>query len=355
MRRVVLKMSTPVIETKHGKFINTPDFHMIFNKDTGFMAVWGKDHKEDPDLCPFGPLIADIEISTVCHGGGPLCSKICYKSNTCEGSYMTLETFKTVFAKLNYNNTVTQIAFGIGDIDANPEQWEIFQYCRDHGVVPNITINGSRMNSELFTKLSSVMGAVAVSHYSDDNCFNAVKELTDRGMTQVNIHKMISEETYESCLDLLDKASTDPRLSKLNAIVFLSLKPKGRGVAMNPLRNTEAYRRLVEKALEKKIGFGFDSCGAGMFLESMKDHPEYDKFKTLAEPCESFGMSFYVNVEGKSFPCSFCEGVEPAIDFLHEDITLDSVWHGEIAQTWREKLWKNCRNCPVFDVGPKKG
>lgn len=41
---------------------------------------------------------------------------------------MSLETFKALFHKLP--TTVCQIAFGIGDINANPDLFKIMEYCR---------------------------------------------------------------------------------------------------------------------------------------------------------------------------------------------------------------------------------
>ena len=97
----------------------------------------------------FGPEIADIEISTICHGippvgmDKPVPCKFCYKSNSGRGENMSLDTFKQIFHK--FPRSLTQIAFGIGDIDSNPDLWNIMRYCRDNNyqfIVPNVTVNG---------------------------------------------------------------------------------------------------------------------------------------------------------------------------------------------------------------------
>ena len=93
----------------------------------------------------------------------------CYKSNTSQGKNMSLETFKKIFHKIPLN--LTQIAFGIGDIDANPDLWKIMEYCRNNNynqVVPNITINGKRLTDEHIGMLAELCGAVAVSRYNPD-------------------------------------------------------------------------------------------------------------------------------------------------------------------------------------------
>jgi MoaA/NifB/PqqE/SkfB family radical SAM enzyme len=273
---------------------------------------------------------------------------------------MSLETFQRVFEKLP--PTLTQIAFGIGSIDANPDLWAIFQHCREHGVVPNVTINGDRMTDADYDRLVELCGAVAVSRYElKDVCYNAVQELTSRGMQQVNIHMVLAEETYGQCRELLQDAATDSRLEKLNAIVFLALKPTGRGVSWTPLADTDRYRQLVEEALAKKIGIGFDSCSAPLFLKAMERHPEYPRFEMMAEPCESWLFSLYVNVDGCVFPCSFLEEGE-GIDMTTVDNFQRDVWDCKTAQEWRERLLgtavtglvPGCRECPKYNLYGRK-
>jgi len=153
--------NTPQVRT-----LQSPRYNYLFRKSDGFFARWGETKQHDPEYSPFGPEIADIEISTVCHGVGCKPCSFCYKSNTARGHNMRLDTFKRVFTALP--PTVTQIAFGIGDIDANPDLWAILRHCREYDVVPNITINGDRMTDEHYQRLASLCGAVAVSHYNDD-------------------------------------------------------------------------------------------------------------------------------------------------------------------------------------------
>jgi len=217
-------MGIRILDTRTKKICIGEDYNFEFNKVTGRFDRWGKTYDDDPVLAPHGPEIADIEISTVCHGvAGVGPCKFCYKCNSAVGENMSFEVFKTVFSKLP--RTLTQIAFGIGDLDANPDLWKILQHCRDNGVVPNITINGDRLNDDLADRLIRLCGAVAVSRYAprQDICYDAVQRLS-QGLSQVNIHMMLSTETYDECLTLLREAKTDPRLEKLNAVVFLDRK-----------------------------------------------------------------------------------------------------------------------------------
>ena len=169
-------MPATIQENKTVKVLSSPAYNYAFNKETGFFLRWGKTKEDDPDYSPYGPEIADIEISTICSGvkGVGVC-KFCYKSNTPKGTYMSFDTFEKLFAKLP--KTVTQIAFGIGDINANPDMWRIFQYSRDNGVIPNVTVNGEGITDEIADKLVSLCGAVAVSVYDKNKSYDAIQRI----------------------------------------------------------------------------------------------------------------------------------------------------------------------------------
>ena len=324
------------------KQVRTPFYNYNFNIENGLFVRWGKNLQDDPQYSPIGLEILDIEVSTICHKGCPFC----YKSNLKNGENMTLGRFKEV---IDCIKTLTQVAFGIGDIDGNPDLFKMFDYCRDNNIVPNLTINGARMTDEYYDKLAKYCGAVAVSHYDKDECYNAVEELTNRGMEQVNIHQLISEETYEETLKLLKDIKDDIRLAKLNAVVFLSLKQKGRGESHNII-SPKHFRNLIDICFEKDISFGFDSCTALKFLHAIEGHENYDKIKTSVEPCESGLFSSYINVDGVFFPCSFAEGLVEGIEILKDVDFLQDIWYNPLTIEWRNNLLDNCRNCPIYNI-----
>jgi MoaA/NifB/PqqE/SkfB family radical SAM enzyme len=343
----MVKMNTNRINKKI-KIFNSPNYKYIFNRITGVFARWGKTKDDDPEFSPIGPEILDFEVSEICHGGrGGLC-RFCYKNSLPHGSNTSFETFKHIIDRMP---TVTQIAFGIGDIDGNPDLFEMFEYCLTKDIIPNITINGERMTPEYYDKLVEYCGAVAVSHYNDDACFNAVKELTDRDLKQVNIHQLVSEETYSDCMRLAQKSLTDERLKNLNAIVFLALKQKGRGVNFHTL-SEEKFKKIINFCTENNISYGADSCSAHKILNAYKGTEEYDKVLQYVEPCESGLFSAYVNVHGQFFPCSFSEGVDGinGIDLTGDFDFKKDVWFSEQTNTWRNNLLKNKRRCPIYNV-----
>jgi hypothetical protein len=336
-------------ESARQKILLGDGYNYLFDRVNGNFLRWG-DENNDPDYSPYGPEIADIEISTKCHGVGTVCN-FCYKSNTPKGEDMSLETFQKLFDKLP--RTLTQIAFGIGDIDS-PNIWPIFDYTRSKGVVPNVTVNGAGITDEIAKRLSDTMGAVAVSLYDEDITYNAIQEITAAGLRQVNIHFMIAEETFSKAMKLLDDIKTDHRLKNLRAVVFLSLKQKGRAKSGYTRLSEEKFKQIVDKAFALEINIGFDSCGAFKFLDCVKDRPDYETLKRCSESCEAACFSSYFNVRGEYFPCSFIEGTpgwEKGLE-IKDDFFKD-VWCHEKTAHFRCKVM-NCRHdkkaCPVYDI-----
>jgi len=352
------------------KKIDIGNYHLRFNPSNGHMARWGRTFEDDPEMCPIGPEIADIEISTICHGVGPTMESrkpcaCCYKSNSGCGENMTLVQFSKVLSKMPLS--LTQIAFGIGDIDSNPDLWNIMDLCKSKGIVPNITVNGMGIDSDIARLLALKCGAVAVSHYGDDLCFNAIQKLSNAGLQQINIHAIVSAQTLTNCHHLIDKAASDSRLKNLKAIVFLLLKPKGNRNSLTPVSDLNEFSKLFEHAKDKNISIGMDSCSAPIALKTLPS-------STIPsiEGCESGLFSIYINTKGEVFPCSFTEGTPgwtEGINLLDDSVSdfEKDVWYAPRIVEWRNgllnsskgctgcSLKKHCRSCQVFDITICKG
>ena len=232
-----------ISESATTKTCRGPGYCYDFDKATGGFARWGDKPEDDPQWSPIGPEILDIEITDQCAGvkdpeGSRVPCAFCYKSNGPGGkNHMSLDTFKTILSKMG--KQLTQLALGVdAQCTANPDTFAIMEHARTQGVIPNVTV--ADITPDTADKLARLCGAVAVSYYPErdkNRCYDTVKMLTDRGMTQINIHAMLSSDRYESILELIEDRKTDTRLAGLNAIVFLSLKQKGRGKRFKPKGN----------------------------------------------------------------------------------------------------------------------
>ena len=347
-----------ITETDIDKKCDASDgsYHYWFDKRTGDFKLWGHTEDEDPQWCPAGPEILDLE---VCVNGCPNRCPQCYKNNTdAPPTNMTFDTFKTIFHK--FNKVLTQIAFGITGLQTNKDFFRMMEYARENGVIPNFTLSGIDLTEPLADRVAALCGAVAVSVYQTDKnvAYNAVKMLVDRGMTQCNIHLFSAEEVFPFMGEVIRDIQKDPRLENMGSVVFLGMKPKGRAKGRyTPLSQNKFYR-LVEYCIKMGVPFGFDSCSQQKFEKSVCNLPIDDLYKKqmiiMSEPCESFGMfSSYVNCNGVYFPCSFCEGEgewKDGIDVLNATDFIKDVWNHPLVNKYRKMMIESGRRCPMYEL-----
>ncbi len=362
-------MKIKIIENDKMKVVSSDEYNYVFNKKTGFHARWGKTKEDDPVMAP-APEILDLEISSgKCSGN---CAH-CYKSNSAkaENVYMTFETYKQVFEKVTKSGLLCQIAYGITDIDSNPDLWKIMEYTRQHGVIPNITVNGRNISDDDVNKLAFLCGSIAVSHYNDDECYGTVKRLAvaksnpNATLQQINIHQLCCLETLDKCYAVIKAAKEDERLKGLNAVVLMTLKPKGAKNTLTPLNSLDKFRDLFKCAIDSGVQIGMDSCAAPQTFKAIESLNMMNVAPSI-EACESSLFSSYINVLGDFFPCSFSEHQgewKEGISVLLASDFIKDVWHHPKLEKWREAslgaskkcnccFKSQCRPCPLFDITP---
>ena len=341
-------MSFILKQTKDFKIFKSDSYSYIFNKNNGTLIRWGKTKDDDPDWSFAGPEIFDIEISSgFCHKSCPWCYKENGKDKIVKN--MTLEQFKIILSKIPV--TLTQIAFGITGLETNSEMWKIFEYTRSQGIIPNFTCNGLGVDNQIAKNTADLCGAVAISVTENNKqiSLEAIHRFIDNGCKQVNIHYMLSKQTYEWAFEIVDSVKN---IKGFQAIVFLQYKPKGRNKdKYDSLLDPIQYRKLVAYCDANGVSYGFDSCSCGVFLESIKDRQDFSQIKLMSEPCESGLFSGYANCDGIFFPCSFLEGEgewKEGLDIMKCNDFITDIWMNPKTIKWRETLINNKRNCPYY-------
>lgn len=337
------------ITVKEGiKCLKSDTYNYLFHQKSGVFARWGATEEDDPEFSPYGPEILDLEISA---GYCPNNCPHCYKGNmdTKYPETMSLGEFKDILYKMP--ETLTQIAFGITGVTVNKQFIQILQYTRDNGIVPNFTLTGEDLTDEMAVKIAKYVGGLAVSVHPDKKGYDVVRKFVDLGVTQTNIHLVLSEENYDFVREVFRDAKTDKRLEGLNAIVLLGLKQKGRGVTHHVVKQ-DRFDSLLDEVFTDRIGF--DSCSTNKFEKWLIKRGRYDEFITMVEPCESGLFSAYINVRGEFFPCSFCEGAgewKNGMNVFKSRNFLTDIWNSDRLIEWRKRLLLYGRKCPMFDVG----
>ena len=338
-----------VVDSKTKKVLMSKDYNFSFDKETGVFHRWGKTYFEDPQFCPYGPEILDLEISVGdCAGNCPWC----YKANSIgNGYHMSLETFKEILDKMPA--TLTQVALGLTDISANKDLIPILKYSREKGIVPNFTLAGYGLTEEILAEVAPLVGAIAVSVYPHNKelAYETARRFLQAGVKQTNFHLLYYQENKKHVLDVLNDY-VEELAPKVNAIVLLALKTKGRAESGFTPMPQDMFNDIVLNCLEREIPIGFDSCSAPKF-EKFARSKGYDHLLKFTEPCESALMSSYIDVHGNFYPCSFMEGIgewTTGISVLDSEDFLTDVWYHPRLVGWRENLLNNCRNCPVFTI-----
>lgn len=344
-----------IMDGKIIKICMGEDYNFVFDKVNGNFVRFGKTIDDDPEFSPIGPEILDLEISV---NGCPNKCKFCYKNNTNEpATNMSFDTFKKIIDSMP--KFLTQIAFGITGVQTNPDFIKMMEYCREVGIIPNFTLSGIDLTNEMAQKISKLVGALAVSVYKTDKniCYNTVKIFTDLGIRQTNIHLLVSNETIDFVYEVLNDRINDDRLKKMNAIVFLGVKPKGRAKDGYHSLSVDKYKELIEFCFSHNISVGFDSCSAPKFELSVKSMniPEEEKKRLIScsESCESSLFSSYINCKGEYWHCSFSEK-EPnmeCINALDYDNFLNAWYSKEIVEFRKNSIASmksGCRYCQVF-------
>lgn len=353
-----------IVDGKIVKVCMGEDYNFVFDKINGNFIRWGRTFEDDPEFSPIGCEIWDCETTTSCQGvpgidGITRVCNFCYKSNTPNGENLSFENFKKmvdIFPK-----TLTQIAWGSdSQATSNPDLWKMMAYCREIGIIPNITV--ANISDETADKLKQYVGACAVSRYANKNvCYNSVEKLaTHRDMKQINIHALLSLQTFDQCMETARDMLTDKRLKDMNAIVYLGLKKHGRAKKNFDIVPFDKFNELIAFCLNNNIRFGFDSCSACRFekvIRESKDINDENKKRLIecSESCESGAYSFYTSVDCEYFPCSFTEGEagwEKGIDMLSASSFLKDIWYHPRNIEWRNRLIKSkvngCRQCLSF-------
>ena len=75
--------------------------------------------------------------------------------------------------------------------------------------------------------------------------------------------------------------------------------------------------------------------------------------KQHIEPCESTLFSYYINVDGVGYPCSFCDGEEgyEGINVLECNDFVKDVWRHKETQKFRNGCIISGRKCQPFNLG----
>jgi len=326
----------PVIRRDPGSSYAT-----LFNPSTGFLARTEDSRGADPFWAPRGPELLDISITNWCDRQ---CAT-CYRSSSLSGLHMSRENYSLILAQAAECG-VFQIALGGGNPNQHPDFVAMLRATReDFGLIPNYTTNGRGLCNEVVDASARYCGAVAVSAYEPiEELEQAVTRLADAGV-KVNLHFVLDAQSIQTALSWL---RDPPRvLMRVNAVVFLTFKPVGRGADHSRLlRHGDTLAEFVNIAMYGDPGFrvGFDSCMASAFAGTSQDCMYW------LDGCEAARFSMFISERLLAYPCSFMEGLMPGM--LVKECNLQKIWQEAATfRAVRARLARNeCEPCDLSDL-----
>ena len=316
------------------------DYHFLADPETGITFRWGKTFDDNPLFAPV-PELADISISNRCTKG---CS-FCYKDSVPDGKLMTVNEYCQVLDSMNSseNGTVFQVAIGGGEPLEHPGFLEMVEETAKRGIVLNFTTNGLLLTPAVFAAIKGKVGAMAISAANIGELKRVIPLLKDCKGVRVNIHFILSNESVQEAIGIVN-GEQNYLFAGINAVVFLTYKPAGRGANNAMLRDVSRIDEFIKAIKSPKISckIGFDACFVPML---MRNHAVR---KELVDVCEGGFFSVYIDEYMRVSPCSFSGGKD---SYSLKEYGFYDIWLNKL-QSYRDRVKKNnCQNdCAVHDL-----
>jgi radical SAM protein with 4Fe4S-binding SPASM domain len=328
---------------------HAPGYNFAGDLESGVTFRWGATPALDPAFAPW-PELADISISNRCSKG----CDFCYRDSVPAGGLMSLEEYDFVLYQLQSPRwgSVFQVALGGGEPLEHPHLLEFLRLTRTRGVIPNFTTNGELLDRSLVTALAGLAGAVAISIPRLEALDPRKVALLAGAGLRANLHYVLERRNLEEATAIVE-GRFDGLLADVNAVIFLTYKPRGRGTADRCLREGPELDRFLVAIDARRSGvrIGFDACFVPLLLRSTRIDP------SLVDACECGFFSVYVDEQLQVKPCSFACG--DAQTFSLRELPFSEIWERLLAP-FREAqaadlCGRSCANrghcrgrCPYF-------
>ena len=309
------------------------DYHFVADAKTGVTMRWGKTLKDNPSFAPV-PELADISISNHCTKG----CDFCYRNSGNNHEWMSVEDYCFVLDSMHHpqHGNVFQVALGGGEPLEHPEFLKIIEATVERGIVPNFTTNGLHLTEEICRSIKDKVGAVALSVTSINELNQNSIDLLKHYGIETNIHYVLSSKNIVEATDIAKGQFNEP-LKDVNAIIFLTYKPAGRGKADGVVKRGESLDDFVKVIGNKELKrpkIGFDACFVPMLLsQPVVSH-------VLVDCCEGGFFSVYVDHQKNVSPCSFSSGKDT---YNLDDFDFYDIWINKF-EAYRESQDNQCGN-----------
>lgn len=307
------------------------DYHFRADAQTGLTMRWGKTLHDNPSWAPV-PELADISISNHC---SKACA-YCYRESARNNEFMSVDDYGKVLDAMRdpeYGN-VFQVAIGGGEPLEHPDFVKIINATLERGIVPNFTTNGIFLTEDVCRAIQGKVGAVALSVTSVNELQEEKIAMLRKYAIRTNIHYVLSAKNIEEAIEIVS-GKYEVHFAGVNAIIFLTYKPAGRGINEDVLRKGEQLDKFVKMGnahQNKGLKIGFDACFVPNLLHAGFGRPE------LVDVCEAGFFSVYIDHKMNVSPCSFSGGMD---SWNLREYDFYDIWVNKFAE-YRKRQLNRC-------------
>jgi radical SAM protein with 4Fe4S-binding SPASM domain len=301
------------------------------------------------------PTEVHFAITNKCSVGCPHCYM---DAGTKDDGELDTASFKRALDILTQMN-VFHIALGGGEALERPDLFEIAQYAREKGLVPNLTTSGSKITPDIAKKMK-IFGQVNISLdgvgqtygvFRDKDMFeiadNAIDCLIKAGVP-TGINCVVGKDNFDNIAELFEYAAK----KQINEIEFLRLKPSGRGMEKylqqrtTHSQNTLLTPLLAELSEKFKITAKIDCSFVPMFCYH---NPPPEMLEAMATyGCEAGNVLLGIRSNGTVSGCSFLKSSGFSVFDLRSG--LHNEGHFEKITNWVQKAPQPCKSCNYLNI-----
>ena len=341
-----------IIASENPPFLAFVDRDYMRQLGLGESPIWNSPDESVGVLS--APTEVHFAITNKCSVGCPHCYMGAGKQDDGELDTASLERALDILAQ----RKVFHIALGGGEALERHDLFEIAEYARSIGLVPNLTVSGAKITADVAKKMR-VFGQVNVSLdgvadnygvFRNKNMFDtadaALGFLIDAGVP-TGINCVVGRNNFDGIGALFAYAAG----KKLNEIEFLRLKPSGRGMEKYSNERT-TYRQNISFApmlAELSAPYGITAKIDCSFTPMLFYHnPPKEMLEAMATyGCEAGNVLLGVRSNGQVSGCSFLKSSGLSVFDLSSDLKEP---HFKKITNWVKNAPQPCRSCEYLDI-----
>ncbi|MCK4753575.1 MAG: radical SAM protein [Planctomycetes bacterium] len=260
-----------------------------------------------------------------------------------------------VLAEIN----VFHIALGGGEALERHDLFEISEYARQKGLVPNLTISGAKVTPEIAKKMK-VFGQVNISLDGVGEKYGVFRginmfETADKAMDMLveagvptGINCVIGRENFDGIDELFEYA----KKKNLNEIEFLRFKPSGRAAQLYDKKKTTYEQNialtpmLADLSKKHDITAKIDCSFIPMLCYHKPPRRILEAIATYG--CEAGNVLLGIRSDGSVSGCSFLNTSGLSVFDLSSAENRSKCF--EKIKTWVQNAPQPCCDCDYLDI-----